>query len=125
MTDEYHVYPTLDDARKDQSWATCLDLVGTIVQFFFDERSVEYWGSKVVGQPIVNPDGRTFFVTEEDNYDQTGKLYTIRSVAPNGFSIETHGNFGDYHTPRDAVQAMRSVADRLSRSDSEQKAGQA
>lgn len=125
MTGEFHVYPTLDAARREPSWVTCLDLVGTIVKFFFDDASVEHWGSKVVGHPLVNPDGRTFFVTEEDNFDQTGKFYTIRSVAPDGFSVETHGNFGEYDTPRDAVQAMRPVADRLSRSDSEQEAGQA
>ena len=41
---------------------------------FFDKETIDFWGSKIETELINNE----FFITSEDNFDRTEKLYSIR-----------------------------------------------
>ena len=73
---------------------------------FFDKDTMKYWGSRIETSVFKNG----CFVTSEDNYDKTERLYTVRRF--NGTSINTIGEFQQYKTKdsaRDAACAYKAI----------------
>lgn len=50
--------------------------------FFFDPESMDFWGSKISTKLQKREDGCIFFLTIEDNFDRTERLYTLRVLIP-------------------------------------------
>lgn len=73
--------------------------------YFFDEKTMDFWGSKVESEPI-----RELFVTSEDNFDRTKKLYTVRRFNPDDCSIDTYSAFQQFETLQDAMNFIHEVA---------------
>ena len=49
---------------------------------FFDPESMRFWGSKISTKLQKREDGCIFFLTIEDNFDRTERLYTLRVLIP-------------------------------------------
>lgn len=50
---------------------------------FFSEESINFWGSKISTKlQKREPDGCIFFLTSEDNFDRSQKMYTLRVLIP-------------------------------------------
>ena len=72
---------------------------------FFDKDTMEFFGSKVVCPVFEN----CCFVTEEDDFLRTQKLYTVRQFDPLTGSIEIVGEFQEYETVEEAIKAALEV----------------
>ena len=74
--------------------------------YFFNKDTMNFFGTKIETSVFKNG----CFVTSEDNYDKTKRLYTVRRF--NGKSIDTIGDFQQYKTKESAREAARK-AERL------------
>lgn len=70
---------------------------------FFKPEDMKYWGSKIVTQP----DGNQLFITSEDNFNGTKKLYTIRRFNLETYHVETVGDFQKFETLAAAKAALK------------------
>lgn len=74
---------------------------------FFSKETMQFWGSSV--STILQPttDGSVFFLTRDDNFDKTEKLYTLR-VMPNKQEggIDTL-EFQKFSDRKQAVEALK------------------
>ena len=70
---------------------------------FFDEGAMEFWGSKIESPLFPN----NCFVTSEDNFDRSKRLYTIRRFDPAKGSIDDASEFQAYSTKEEAVAAAK------------------
>lgn len=68
--------------------------------FFFTKDTMSFWGSKVVAGMFRNDT----FVTSEDNYNRTQKLYTARHYDWKKHEVETIGDFQQFDNIEDAVR---------------------
>lgn len=68
--------------------------------YFFSKETMEFWGSAVVGGLFEN----NTFVTSEDNFNRTQKLYTARHYNWDTHSVETIGEFQQFKTWTEAIQ---------------------
>lgn len=75
--------------------------------YFFSEDTMAFFGSAIVSELITVPDGQ-FFVTEEDNFDRTRRLFTVRRVSSDG-SVNTEGKFLGFKTKQDAMDYILDV----------------
>ena len=50
--------------------------------YFFDEDTNKFWGSKISTKLQKREDGCIFFLTSEDNFDRSQKMYTLRVLIP-------------------------------------------
>ena len=66
--------------------------------YFFDKDTMRFWNSKVESKLISN-----MFVTSEDNFDRTKKLYTVRGFDPETYEVETVGDFQAFEKLEDAM----------------------
>jgi hypothetical protein len=55
---------------------------------WFSKENLKFWGSKIYWNSLCNFDGNWYFITAEDNFDRSEKLFSIRSVSPK-FDFET------------------------------------
>ena len=69
---------------------------------FFDKGTMKCWGTRIETSVFKNG----CFVTSEDNYNKTKRLYTVRRF--NGKSIDTIGDFQQYKTKESAREAARA-----------------
>lgn len=67
--------------------------------YFFSEATMEFWGSAIVGGMFKN----NTFVTSEDNFDRTKKLFTARHYNWDTHSVETIGEFQQFKTRDEAI----------------------
>ena len=67
----------------------------------FSAETMRFFGSKVVSDLIAGQ----YFVTSDDNFDRTTKLFTIRIDEADG-SVDTVGEFGEFETLADALVAI-------------------
>ncbi len=80
---------------------------------WFEPESRRFFGSRVSEETADLPDGRTLFVSSEQ--DSLGmawggrRLYSLR-VADLSGKIDTVGEFGAYETRATALSAMRKMA---------------
>ena len=65
---------------------------------FFDKDTMEFWNSNVESELINN-----LFVTSEDNFDHTKKLYTVREFDPETYKVGTVGDFQAFEKLEDAM----------------------
>ena len=68
---------------------------------FFDRDTMKYWGTRIETGVFKNG----CFVTSEDNYNKTKRLYTVCRF--NGKSIGIIGDFQQYETKEAARKAAR------------------
>ena len=68
---------------------------------FFDKDTMKFWGTRIETSVFKNG----CFVTSEDNYNKTKRLYTVRRF--NGKSIDTIGDSQQYKTKESAREAVR------------------
>lgn len=68
-------------------------------RYFFHPDTIQFWGSEVVAGMFPN----NTFVTSEDNYDRSKKLYTARLYDWKTHSVETIGEFQAFHNKEDAI----------------------
>lgn len=79
---------------------------------FFDPATMRFFSSRVHGDGIVGKGGRVYFVTSEQNKSPGyvgPRRYTLRVQKPDG-SIETHGEFQQFATLREANEAKFEAA---------------
>lgn len=68
---------------------------------FFDKDTMHCWGSKIETELINNE----FFITSEDNFDRTKRLYSIRHYDWDTHSIETV-SFQQFKTLNAAMETL-------------------
>ena len=68
---------------------------------FFDKDTRKFWGTRIETSVFKNG----CFVTSEDDFDRTERLYTIRRFT--GETIYTVGKFQQYKTKEAAREAAR------------------
>ena len=66
--------------------------------YFFDKDTIKFWNSNVESKLINN-----LFVTSEDNFDRTKKLYTVREFDPEIYEVGTVGDFQAFEKLEDAM----------------------
>lgn len=74
-------------------------------KYFFSKDTVKFWGSRIESVLI---DGE-YFVTSEDNFDRTKRLYTVRKFSNNYQDIVTVGEFQAYETLEEATAALLAI----------------
>ena len=50
--------------------------------YFFEEDTNKFWGSTIATKLQKREDGCIFFLTSEDNFDRSEKMYTLRVLLP-------------------------------------------
>lgn len=73
-------------------------------QHFFSPDTMRFFGSRVL--PTVY--GGRYFITAEDDFSGTKRLYTIREAQTDG-SVDTVGEFQAYETRAQAVKAVQAI----------------
>ena len=71
---------------------------------FFTEDTIRFWGSSVEYGMFKN----NTFVTSEDNFDRTKKLYTARLYDWEKHSVETIGEFQQFDNLDEAIVFAKS-----------------
>lgn len=66
---------------------------------FFDHDTMEFWGSRVESELFLN----NTFVTSEDDFYRTKKLFTVRRYNPENGEIETVGKFQQFDSLKMAL----------------------
>lgn len=72
---------------------------------FFDKGAMEFFGSKLESPLFPND----CFVTSEDNFDRSKRLFTIRKFDRATGSIEDASEFQAYSTKEEAIAAAKQV----------------
>lgn len=72
--------------------------------FFFSNDTMAFWGSKVEAGMFDNDT----FVTSEDNFDRSRKLYTARQYDWEKHRVKTIGEFQQFDNVEDAVRFAKS-----------------
>lgn len=67
--------------------------------YFFSKETMDFWGSSIVGGVFKN----NTFVTSEDDYNRTKKLFTARHYNWDTHSVETIGAFQQFEKWEDAI----------------------
>lgn len=67
---------------------------------FFDKDTMRFWGSAVVTGMFPNDT----FVTIEDNYNRTKKLYTVRQYNWETHRVATVSKFQEFERLDDAIE---------------------
>ncbi len=68
---------------------------------WFDADTLRFFGSRISEASF---DGR-YFVTSEDNFDRSARLYSIREAMSDG-QVDTVGDFQEYATRAQAIAAI-------------------
>ena len=72
---------------------------------FFDEDTIEFWGTKLESDLFDN----RCFVTSEDDFYKTKRLFTVRQFSEKYDATETIGEFQQYQTKEEAVEAAKEI----------------
>lgn len=72
--------------------------------YFFSKETMEFWGSAIESELLEN----NTFVTSEDNFDKTKRLYTARHYNWDRHSVETIGEFQQFTTRTAAIEFAKS-----------------
>ena len=70
---------------------------------FFSKETMRFWNCKIESRLFSN----RCFVTSEDNFDRSRKLYTVRRFSEDYTDIETIGEFQEHTTMASAVEAAK------------------
>ncbi len=74
---------------------------------YFTEETMEWWGSEIVAGMFIN----NTFVTREDNFNKTKKLYTARKYDWVTHDVETISGFQQFDNAEDAIEFAEEWAD--------------
>lgn len=69
---------------------------------WFDRDTMEFWGSSVVSDLI----DEKYFISREDNFNRTRKLFSIREFSDGFRNVETVTGFQEYTTKANAEIAL-------------------
>lgn len=72
---------------------------------FFDKETMRFWVSEIESDLFQN----NTFVTSEDNFDRSKRLYTVRKYNPETGDISTIGKFQQFETIDEAIKFALSV----------------
>lgn len=72
--------------------------------YFFSKATMEFWGSKIESGLFKNDT----FVTSEDNYNRTERLYTARFYDWKNHSVKTIGGFQQFDNKENAIKFAKS-----------------
>lgn len=77
---------------------------------WFSPRSMRTWGSKVYWQTLSHAkyDNNWYFISSEDNWDNTVKKYTIRVVDAINYDLDTYA-FQAYETYPEALAKLKEI----------------
>ena len=77
-------------------------------QYFFSPDTMAFWGSKVETDVIEG----CYFVTSEDNYDRSEKVFKVRKALDNGIirTVEYKGLYEDIGTLDTAIAHVYAVS---------------
>lgn len=73
---------------------------------FFDADTMRFWGTSMVSELFPN----NTFVTADDNYDRSKKLYTVRLFNEDTGDIKTVCGFQRFASLDEAVSAAKAYA---------------
>lgn len=76
---------------------------------WFARDTMRFFGSRLPAYAYEGGGG-CFFVTSEENFDRTTRLYSVRVQTPDG-NIKTVGGFQIYRDRRSATNLARRLAD--------------
>lgn len=71
-------------------------------KYFFDEDTMNFWNSTIETDLTDND----LFITSEDNFNRTEKLYSIRQYDWESHSVKTI-SFQQFKTLEDAIKTMK------------------
>lgn len=71
---------------------------------WFSPSTMRFFGSKVYGDLVHG----CYFISSEDNYDKTGRQFTLREALPDA-TINTVGEFGGFATLAQARKALKAL----------------
>ena len=74
---------------------------------YFTKETMEWWGSEVVAGIFDNDT----FVTVEDNFNKTKRLYTARKYDWNTHDVETISGFQQFDNSADAIRFAKEWSD--------------
>ena len=74
---------------------------------FFTEETMRWWGSEIVEGMFDNDT----FVTVEDNFNKTKRLYTARKYDWNSHDVETISVFQQFDNANDAIRFAKEWSD--------------
>jgi len=75
---------------------------------FFDGQAIEFWGSKIHSKELIK---EKYFITSEDNFQQTKRFFTVREFDVQTGKVETIGKFQQFET---LEEAEKYIQDELS-----------
>ena len=73
--------------------------------YFFTRDTKQFWGSTNATDLIHG----YYFITKEDNFNRTKKLFTIRKFTSDYQNIKTVGEFQAYSTLHQARTALQAI----------------
>lgn len=83
---------------------------------WFDASTLAWFGSHAAAGPIIGADGRAWFVSSEQDRNDSGmrawngaRRFTVRAYDPIRARVETVGEFGEHATRASAYRAMRDA----------------
>lgn len=81
--------------------------------YWFSPGTMRFFGTRVHGQPVSGPGG-VYFVTSDDNYDRTGRFFSLRQFHPDTVTkaVSSHGDLGRFNTQAEAVALAHEMASR-------------
>lgn len=95
---------TTTDLRQRYQW-------GNPNGHWFDADTLRWFGSRIHATIYRCPDGGALFVTSEyTGFDRTGRAFTVRRINPDGWDIETVGEFLAYASRSGAHAAAARLA---------------
>ena len=71
--------------------------------YFFTKKTMKFWGSKIVAGMYDND----AFVTIEDNFERTKKLYTSRYYDWDKHRVEDISRFQEFDNLEDAIRSAK------------------
>ncbi len=72
--------------------------------YWFTHSAMHSFGTKIESSVYSGK----YFITSEDNYNGTKRLYTIRQASSNGY-VSTVEDFNKFHTLEDAREQVRAI----------------
>ena len=74
--------------------------------YFFAKETIDFWGTKVETSLFKN----NTFVTSENNFYETKRLFTVRRYNPTTAEIDTEYSFQEFETLQDARKAALALS---------------
>lgn len=80
-------------------------------QHWFSPDTMRFFNSKVPDEAIKKGD-KAYFVSQEDNFDRTGKTYTLRVADLKTGDVDTIGEFGEITSKSEAEKKLLEVVEK-------------